>query len=97
MIDYSRLNNKFLKYYFNSYGFKKLFEAWANSGSTRSYLGITGQLDLPILMSPIDVQIAIAEVLGALDEKIESNRQMNHTLEKMAQGVSSRGLWTSIP
>ena len=32
-------------------------------------------------------QRAIAETLGALDDKIDLNRQMNHTLETMAQAL----------
>lgn len=35
----------------------------------------------------IQEQRAIAEVLGALDDKIELNRQTNHTLEEMAKAV----------
>lgn len=35
----------------------------------------------------IDEQRAIAEVLGALDDKVELNRQMNHTLEEMASAL----------
>ena len=38
--DPTRLNNRFLKFYFDSRGFKDLFEAWAGAGSTRAYLGI---------------------------------------------------------
>jgi type I restriction enzyme S subunit len=36
---------------------------------------------------PLEEQRAIAEVLGALDDKIELNRQMNHTLEQMAAAL----------
>lgn len=32
-------------------------------------------------------QRAIAHILGSLDDKIELSRQMNHTLEKMAQAI----------
>lgn len=40
-------------------------------------------LDLP----PLPLQHRIAEILGALDDKIELNRQMNHTIEQMAQAL----------
>jgi type I restriction enzyme, S subunit len=36
---------------------------------------------------PINVQKAIAGVLGALDDKIDLNRQMNETLEAMARAI----------
>lgn len=41
----------------------------------------------PLDPPPLDEQRAIAEVLGALDDKIELNRQMNHTLEDMASAL----------
>jgi type I restriction enzyme S subunit len=41
-------------------------------------------IDMP---KTLDEQRAIAEVLGALDDKIELNRQMNHTLEDMASAL----------
>ena len=40
-------------------------------------------IDLP----PLPFQQRIAEILSALDDKIELNRQMNHTLEQMAQAL----------
>lgn len=82
-----KLNNRFLKYYFNSRSFLDIFEAWAGGGSTRAYLGITAQRDLPIPMPPIEVQLAIAELVGPLDDKIELNRQMNETLEAMLRAI----------
>jgi type I restriction enzyme S subunit len=85
--DRSRLNNRFLKYYFNSRSFLDIFEAWAGGGSTRAYLGITAQRELPIPMPPIEVQISIAELVGPLDDKIELNRLMNETLEATARAI----------
>jgi len=41
------------------------------------------ELDLP----PLPEQKAIAHILGTLDDKIELNRQMNETLEAMAQAL----------
>lgn len=38
-------------------------------------------------LPPLPEQRAIAEVLGALDDKVELNRQMNHTLEEMASAL----------
>lgn len=81
------LSNRYLYYYFNSNGFLSLFNQWSGAGSTRAYLGITGQKKLPIVMPPIEWQDRVSEVLGSLDDKIELNRRMNETLEAMAQAI----------
>src|ERR1035437_1654319 len=41
----------------------------------------------PILLPPVAEQATIAQVLGALDDKIELNRRMNATLEAMARAL----------
>ncbi|MES9850335.1 MAG: restriction endonuclease subunit S [Candidatus Thiodiazotropha sp. L084R] len=43
--------------------------------------------DFPICFPSLDEQKAIAHILGTLDDKIELNRQMNATLEAMAQAL----------
>lgn len=40
-----------------------------------------------IAVPPLPEQRAIAHILGSLDDKIESNRQMNKTLESMARAI----------
>ena len=42
---------------------------------------------IPIQLPEIPVQKSIVSVLGALDDKIENNRQMNKTLEEMARAI----------
>lgn len=85
--DEERLSNIYLKAYFDSHFFQSLLALWAGAGSTRAYLGITGQLKLPVILPPIDMQIFIANHAFALDKKIEINRQTNQTLEQIAQAI----------
>lgn len=85
--DPNTLNHRFLYYYFQSRPFLEVLGQWAGAGSTRAYLGITGQLKLPIALPPISEQRAIAAVLGALDDKIEVNRKTAATLEAMARAL----------
>lgn len=81
------LDNRYLKYYFDSRNFQELLSQWAGAGSTRAYLGITGQLDLPIVVPPPKVQSIISKNIGSLDDKIKLNRKMNETLEQMARAI----------
>jgi type I restriction enzyme S subunit len=43
--------------------------------------------NVPLHVPSISIQKAIAHILGTLDDKIELNRQMNATLEAMAQAL----------
>ena len=74
------ISNRYLKYYFDSSAFQQLFSNWAGSGSTRSYLGITAQHRLPIVLPPYEVQLKIANFCGTIDEKIYSNSKINDNL-----------------
>ena len=56
-------------------------------GTALPYLTITSLSNLPITIPPISEQRAISYILGTLDDKIELNRQMNQTLEEMAQTI----------
>ncbi|ALF60952.1 hypothetical protein AOC03_12270 (plasmid) [Psychrobacter urativorans] len=53
----------------------------------QGYTNIPTIKELPLLIPPLPKQKAIAHILGSLDDKIELNRQMNETLEAMAQAL----------
>ena len=57
------------------------------TGSTMPKLTQGNLNRLPVIAPPLAEQKAIAAVLGALDDKIESNRRMNATLEAMARAL----------
>ncbi|MGC6375709.1 restriction endonuclease subunit S, partial [Pasteurella multocida] len=82
-----KLNNVYLKNYFDSYAFQSILNQWAGSGSTRAYIGITDQLKLPIVLPPYQEQEKIADILGSFDDKIQLNTQTNQTLEQIAQAI----------
>ncbi|MCY7277475.1 MAG: restriction endonuclease subunit S [Phormidesmis sp. CAN_BIN44] len=42
---------------------------------------------ISVLLPPLDEQKAIAHILGTLDDKIELNPQLNHTLESVARAL----------
>lgn len=68
---------------------RQVFDLLRSSQSSSTMPAITFGLmkSLEISYPPIPEQKAIAHILGTLDEKIELNRQMNETLEAMAQAL----------
>jgi type I restriction enzyme S subunit len=84
--DESVLSRRFLKFFFDS----PLFQGFLNrisATSTVSTLSLTNQKRLAIPLPPMSEQCSITTVLGALDDKIELNRQMNQTLEAIARAI----------
>ena len=57
------------------------------TGSTMPKLTQANLHRLPVPAPPLPEQRAIAEVLGALDDKIELNERMNATLDEMARAL----------
>ena len=87
VLDNQKLSNIYLKAYFDSHVFQSLLKSWAGDGTTRAYLGITAQKKLPIILPPISIQNKIATQVANLNNRIELNRTMNQTLEKIAQRI----------
>lgn len=81
------IDNRYLKYYFDSHDFQATLNNWAGSGSTRAYLGITAQHKLPVILPPYDQQRKIADILAVLDRKIHLNSEINENLLQQAQNI----------
>ena len=86
------ISNRYLKYYFDSLPFQRLFSNWAGSGTTRAYLGITAQRKLPIVLPPLDIQRKIADCCGAVDDRIIINNRINDNLQEQAIAVFQQEL-----
>ena len=84
------IDNRYLKYYFDSPFFQETLTNWAGSGSTRAYLGILAQHKLPIILPPYDEQIKIAGLLDLLDKKILINTEINANLAKQAKSIFTK-------
>jgi len=83
--DPKRLSPRYLRYYLVSPIVQSTMLLLAGAGGTRNAL-TKGMIETLDVLAPAEVveQQAIACILGALDDKIELNRQMNETLEGMA-------------
>jgi type I restriction enzyme, S subunit len=79
-------NPEFLLYFFKSpygkYLIGTILRQVAVSGITGSDL-----INLPILLPPLSEQNDITQIFGSLDDKIDLNHRMNHTLEEMARTI----------
>lgn len=80
------VDQNFLRYIIGSPSFTSHILA-VQTGTSVPHIS-PGQIkEYTFLCPPLDSQRAIAHLLGALDDKIELNRQMNRTLETMAQAL----------
>ena len=77
-------SNRFLKYSLQCNDTQRRLRS-NTRGSTVSRVLKEDIFGLEIGVPPLAVQRRIADILGALDDKIELNRRMNETLEEMAQ------------
>lgn len=80
------LDEGYLKAFLGSRSFMLQAEAQA-SGSVISHFGPSHLRRMFIPLPPLEMQRLIAAIQAALDDKIELNRQMNETLEAMAQAI----------
>jgi type I restriction enzyme, S subunit len=84
-LDPKRLDRKYLYAFLRSPEFHTQLATRAGETDMAPYVSLTSQRGLSITLPPLEVQLAVARILSALDDKIELNRQMNETLEAMAR------------
>jgi type I restriction enzyme S subunit len=63
-----------------------LMRSWATT-TVQATLNLRDVRRLPILFPPRPIMAAIVEVVGALDDKIESNRRTSRMLERMTRTI----------
>lgn len=81
-----RLETGFLRYLIASRGFTNHVLS-VQTGTAVPHISASQIGEFEFKLPPLDEQRWIASVLGALDEKIGSNRVMNETLEGMARAI----------
>ena len=84
LVPHSAVQSQFLTYWLLAH--RDVLLGLVDSASHGTGRINTNQLaSLPLRLPPQDEQRAIAGVLGALDDKIELNRRMNETLDRLAE------------
>lgn len=76
---------RFLRYFLSSPHQQVLLLTLASAGATRNALTKGMIEDLQVPKPHVHTQISIANVLESFDKKIESNNEINQTLEQMSQ------------
>ena len=82
-----KINSRFLKYYFLSSRTIEYLKRNFISGAAIPRVVLRDFKKAEISLPLMPEQKTIAHILGSLDDKIELNRQMNETLEAMAQAL----------
>lgn len=86
-LDFNTIDPRFLFYWIQGEEFQEQADGVKSQTDMADYVSLTDQRRMKITLPPFPEQRAIARILGALDDKIELNRRMNHTLEEMARAL----------
>lgn len=79
------LHHRFLYYFMQSREFIKQVKGLKDQTDMAPYLSLTEQRNMWVRVPRLSIQCGIADILGALDDKLECNRRTNLTLETMAR------------
>jgi type I restriction enzyme S subunit len=80
------IDRRYLRYFLTSAVFEQQILAFANGSAQLNY-GPSHLMRMGIVVPPKNVQVAIGELLGALDDRITMLRETNSTLEALAQAL----------
>jgi type I restriction enzyme S subunit len=76
------ISSVFLKYYFTSRDFQLALKAFADAGSTRSYIGIIEQLKLPVALAGKESMKRLTTVLNCIEsQRFNNNCEIQRLLE----------------
>ncbi len=85
--DGTQIDQSFLRWALRGPLYEEQMSKFLNVGAIFNSLNCKDIPQFEIPVPPLPTQRAIAHILGTLDDKIELNRQMNETLEAMAQAI----------
>lgn len=85
--DLRQILPRFLYYYMCGPAFAAQMRSVSGQTDMAEYVSLSDQRRFAIILPPLSVQHAIADLLGALDDRIELNRRMAETLEAQARAL----------
>ncbi|WP_320153730.1 restriction endonuclease subunit S [uncultured Tolumonas sp.] len=83
--DPKHFDARYLRYVLASPTVQQILLNLASAGATRNALTKSMIEEFEVSKPPLSIQVAVADHLESFDEKIHLNRQINQTLEQMAQ------------
>jgi len=86
-LNQEKIDPRWLYYWMNSREFFNQFKSVSGQTDMAEYVSLRDQRAMNITLPDVETQRGIASILGSLDNKIELNRRMNRTLERMAQAM----------
>ena len=86
-LDPALLDGRWLYYWMFGEEFGQQMSAVKGQTDMADYVSLGDQRRMEVRLPPIDEQHAIADVLGAFDDKIEQNRQTAGKLERLARAI----------
>jgi len=78
---------RFLYYWMHAREFRTQVDSVKGQTDMADYVSLSDQRRMKITLPSLSTQRRIADILSALDDKIELNRQTNATLEAIAQAI----------
>lgn len=85
--DLTRVEPRFLLDYYLSPAFRAIIDRHTIHGATVNRIGLSTMSDWPISIPNVNEQVAIAEVLGALDDKIAVNSKVVDTTKALGKAL----------
>lgn len=86
-VDRTKLDPRFFLYLYLSPPYQEFLRSRTIPGATVDRIALKEFPSFAISLPSIAEQLAISSTLSAIDDKIESNRRMNETLEAMARAI----------
>ncbi len=80
-----RVLPRWLYYWMQSWEFFSQYSGVSGQTDMADYVSLRDQRNMHITLPSLEEQKAVADVLGALDDRIQLNRSMNETLEGIAR------------
>lgn len=85
--DEKKVNGKYLNAFLHTKFIQRYFELNATGSGQRYALSIDTLNNIPLYLPPVEVQKKIGDLFSKIDRKIELNREINDSLEKMAKSI----------